>query len=83
VLLGSPAAAAAFRQAAVLGAEVHPPFLPSAQPAGDGMSYCTTATCLAHRQRVFIMIWWKQWVHTNCFPCEALEKLEIAEGDLS
>lgn len=47
------------------------------------MSYCTRATCLAHRRLVFVMIPWKQWVHTNCFPCEALEDLEIAEGDLS
>jgi hypothetical protein len=47
------------------------------------MSYCTRATCLAHKRLVFVMIPWKRWVHTNCFPCEALADLEIAEGDLS
>jgi hypothetical protein len=41
------------------------------------------ATCLEHKSRVFIMIPWRQWVHTDCWPCEALAGLEIAEGDLS
>jgi hypothetical protein len=57
------------------------------------VSHCTTASCLAHKREMFLMIWCprhegpglcphKGWVHLNCFPCDALAGIEIAEGDL-
>lgn len=39
------------------------------------MSYCTTASCLAHRRGIFIRLDAGQpypWVHTDISPCEAV-----------
>jgi hypothetical protein len=36
------------------------------------VSYCLAASCLAHRERVFWHPEFGQWVHTNCYPCDAL-----------
>lgn len=37
------------------------------------MSYCLTASCLAHRERVFWQPVWDCWVHAaGVKPCEAL-----------
>ncbi len=40
------------------------------------MSYCTSATCLAHRRGVFIQLWPDgppyPWVHTDGWPCDAM-----------
>ncbi len=37
------------------------------------MSYCLTATCLAHRERVFWQHTWSCWVHSaGCHPCDSL-----------
>ena len=42
------------------------------------MSYCLTASCLAHKREVFWQPPWSCWVHaTGCQPCEALS----GEGD--
>lgn len=42
------------------------------------MSYCLTASCLAHKREVFWQPPWSCWVHaTGCQPCEAL----TGEGD--
>jgi hypothetical protein len=41
-------------------------------------SYCTTASCLPHRRRVFVQLWPHQdgtpcaWVHTDLSPCPGL-----------
>lgn len=36
------------------------------------MSYCLTASCLAHRGEVFWNPYFRAWVHLSCAPCEAL-----------
>lgn len=36
------------------------------------MSYCLTASCLAHRREVFWNPYFTAWVHLACDPCEAL-----------
>lgn len=36
------------------------------------MSYCLSASCLAHRERVFWHPWFGAWLHTSCAPCEAM-----------
>lgn len=46
------------------------------------MSYCCQATCLAHRRPVFIQPAWNQWVHTDCWPCEAMADAPIQPEDL-
>jgi hypothetical protein len=37
------------------------------------VSYCLTASCLAHRERMFWMSQWGIWVHGALKPCEAME----------
>ena len=46
------------------------------------MSYCCMATCLAHRREVFIQPAWRQWVHTDCWPCDALAGAPVYPEDL-
>lgn len=36
------------------------------------MSYCLSASCLAHRERVFWNPYFGQWTHTSSRPCEAM-----------
>ena len=43
------------------------------------MSYCTSASCLAHRRAVFIQLWPGSgapypWVHTDLSPCDGIPR---------
>lgn len=48
------------------------------------MSYCTTATCLAHRRTVFIRLDRDAppypWVHTDLHPCEGMPAASAEEA---
>lgn len=53
------------------------------------MSWCTRASCLAHRRRVFLQLWPPtmagEWCHTDLsrcesLPVEALDAYVVPEG---